>query len=477
MSLTSAIARNTAIQTGGKVISVLLGWVIILLMTNSLGAAGFGEYTIIVAYLQLFGITADFGMVLVSSQFFAEYPDDRQRLFANLFTFRLLTAAALLALAPLLIWLFPYSFLVKQGVLILAFSFFLSALIQIYTGFNQYRLTMGRVVGGEILSRLVLVAFLVLAIAKNYGLPFMLIRVVFGAAANFFWLIYFGRSSGRFAFALDWPLWKNIGQRAWPLMTTILLNLVYLKADTIILSLTRSAVEVGVYGAVYRVFEVLITFPTMFASLLVPILSAARLREDRETMQRLAERGYEIIIYAIVPLIVGTMLAASYVVALFGREFMQDGPPLLKLLVIANAMVFVGTYFAHLVVAANQQKKMIAPFAATATLALAGYLIFIPRFGAYGAASMTIFAEALIAIFAYIILRRFTPMAVILGRPVKIALVAILPMIALGVSGFLPMVMAAFIGFAIYVVLLIIMGALPHHAFDEMAGLDVERKI
>ena len=183
VSQTIAIARNTIIQTAGKIISIALGWVILLILTNYLGAAGFGSYTIMSAYLQFFAVAADLGFVLVSAQLLAERPDDKDKVFANLLTFRLVTALVLF-LAPFGIWLFPYSLLIKQGVVILTISFFVIALLQVFTGLFQKELSMGRALTGELLGRVVLLVAVSITLFAGRGLLFVVWGVVFGSLAN-----------------------------------------------------------------------------------------------------------------------------------------------------------------------------------------------------------------------------------------------------------------------------------------------------
>lgn len=468
MNTAGAIARNTIVQTVGKFVSIALGWAIVLMMTRSLGAAGFGAYTIMTAYLQFFGVAADFGFVLVSSQLLAERPQEEEKIFANLLTFRLVTAAVIIALAPLTIWFFPYTQEVKEGVVVLSFSFFLAALMQVFTGFFQKELKMGRVLGGEIVSRLVLLAFIAYAVSTNAGLTFMLVGVVVGAFANFCILFFSAGRQIRIRFAVDREFWILMWQRSWPLIATIVLNLIYLKADTVILSLTRPEAEVGVYGAMYRVFEVLVTFPTMFAGLLLPILVAARARGEMDQFLLTARRGLDALIYTAVPMVVGVYLVASGIVPLFGADFVEDGPALLRLLVVANAAVFIGTYFAHLVVAVDQQRRMIVPFAITAAVGLVGYLIFIPQYGAYGAAIMTIVAETVIAVFAYIVARRVTEQSFSMTKPFLLALAASVPMAAILFVLSTHVILGMLLGGTAYVLSLYLLGGFPRELLSAL---------
>ena len=47
-----------------------------------------------------------------------------------------------------------------------------------------------------------------------------------------------------------------------PLALALLINIVYFKADTIIISLFRDNTEVGIYGLSYRLLEASLIFPT-----------------------------------------------------------------------------------------------------------------------------------------------------------------------------------------------------------------------
>lgn len=467
MTLATSIARNTLLQTVGKVLSVALGWATVVIMTRSLGAAAFGEYTIMTAFLQFFGVAADFGFVLVTSQLLAERPGEERKVFANLFTFRLVTAAVILAFAPLIIWFFPYSTTVALGVCILSVSFLMSAIIQTFTGLFQKELAMGSVVLGELLSRVVLIAAVGAAAWSGGGVLAIAVGVVLGAFVNTAVLSWRAQRIVPIALEFDPVLWRAIWHRAWPLTVTIVLNLLYLKTDTLILSLTRPLAEVGVYGAMYRVFEVLITFPTMFAGLLLPVLVAARQRGDVATFQSLVARGSEAIIFAAVPMVVGVALAARPIVALFGADFAVEGPRLLVLLVIANAFVFIGTYFAHLVVAVDQQRRMIIPFAITAIVGLAGYLAFIPPYGAVAAAIMTIVAEFTIAVLAYFVARRVVQAKLPVFKPLAIALLSSIPMAAWLVVSVNALHISIVIGVAgvLYIGTLLLTGNLPRELF------------
>lgn len=474
MSQNISIARNTIVQTIGKIISIALGWAILLILTNYLGAAGFGSYTIMSAYLQFFAVAADLGFVLVSAQLLAERPDDKDKVFANLLTFRLVTALVLF-LAPFGIWFFPYSLLVKQGVVILAMSFFLIALLQVFTGLFQKELSMGRALMGELIGRVVLLVTVSIALFAGRGLLFVVWGVVFGSLANLLLAALLARRFVKISLAWDKKIWVSIWQRSWPIALGIVFNLVYLKADTLILSLTRSEVEVGIYGAMYRVLEVLITFPTMFAGLLLPVLAAAWARQDLITFRQTLQKSLDVVIYLAWPLVIGVAFTASRLSALFGPDFRGSGDILL-MLVTATGIIFVGTYFGHVIVAIGRQRSMIWAYALTAAISLAGYLLFIPMYGAYGAAAMTIVAELTMATLGYLMLKKFIGERPSLSK-LGTAILAAIPMtVFLWLGGSLPLVVLIPGAMILYAAALYALGVLTREFVTSLVNFPSMQK-
>ena len=157
MSLSRKIAHNTLVQMIGKIISTALGLFSLALITRYLGQEGFGDYTTIITYLTIFAVVADFGLTLVTVQMISplKEKEDESRILGNLFSFRLVSVLALIALAPLVLLVMPYSEAVKLGILLAAPYFIFPALIQVIIGLLQKKLSMDRAALAEVLSRVV----------------------------------------------------------------------------------------------------------------------------------------------------------------------------------------------------------------------------------------------------------------------------------------------------------------------------------
>lgn len=222
---------------------------------------------------------------------------------------------------------------------------------------------------------------------------------------NFLFTFLFSRQFVRIKLAFNFDVWRQVIKESWPIAVSIAFNLVYFKFDTIVLSLFKEDEAVGIYGASYKVLEVLTTFPAMFAGLVLPLLAAAWLAADKEKFQRVLRKSFDAMVMIAVPLLVGTLFLAEPIMNMIAPEF-TDSARVLQLLIFATATIFIGNLFGNTVVAINQQKKMMWLYLGVAIISVIGYFIFIPKYSYFGAAGMTIVAELLVTFSAmYIVLK------------------------------------------------------------------------
>lgn len=395
MSYTRRIAHNTIIQIVGKTISTIIGVVVIGMLTRYLGQAGFGQYTTIMAFLSFFGVLVDMGLYIILVKKISEPNVDQDSLVSNIFTLRLISAIIFLGLAPIVVLFFPYPAVVKLGVLITTLSFLGITLNQVLAGVFQKNLRMDKVAIAEVIGRIILITSTFLVIRANLGLLWVMGSVVAGSLINFFITFLFSKQFVKIHLSFNFQIWKNIIKETWPIALSIAFNLVYFKADTIILSLYYKPEVVGIYGASYKVLEVLTTFPAMFAGLVLPLLAAAWAIRDMEKFKRVLQKGFDFMIMVAVPLVIGTLFLAQPIMNLIAPEFI-DSARILQLLIIATATIFVGNLFGNTVVAINKQKVMMWLYLAVAVISLAGYLIFIRKYSYFGAAWMTIASELMV---------------------------------------------------------------------------------
>jgi O-antigen/teichoic acid export membrane protein len=468
MKLSTKIAYNSIVQVGGKIISTIVGLFTIALITRHLGQFGFGEYTTIFTYLSFFAIIADLGITLVTVQMISRPSKDENYILSNLFTLRLVSIVFFLAISPILIIFFPYSQAIKIGVLIATLNFLFPALNQVLVGVFQKHLRMDKVTIAEILGKIVLFIGVLAVVSFKFSLYGIILVSAISSFANFLSLYIFSRKFARIGIAYDKPIWKEIAGKSWPLAITITFNLIYLKTDTLILSLIKSQNEVGIYGAAYKIIEVLGTIPFMFAGIVLPILTSSWLKGDKEKYYAVLQKSMDAMIILSIPLIVGTQFISGKIMGFVaGQEFLSSGAPL-KILIIALGSIFIGCIPAHALIAIDKQRKLIGAYIFTAISSLAGYLIFIPMYSYIGAAWVTVYSETIITLILIYLLKKysaFIPNLSILWRSVAASFV-------MGISIFqlknLNVLVLVLIGAAVYFIVLYGIGGIKKELIKDL---------
>lgn len=417
MSLGKKIAKNTAIQVAGKLAGTVLALVTAGIIFRELGDVGYGQYTKIISFLQLFAIMMDFGLYIILIKKIANLEDDNlnSTLVNNIFTLRVLAGVIFLGSAPfiaLLIGQFndAYPPVIALGVGIATLFYFFISMNQLLSAVFQKVLRTSWVALGEFLGKLVLLIAVVVVAILDLGLLPMIATLVLSSGVNFAINFMAARKYVHFHFAYDWKLWKSILKEAWPIAISIGFVLLYFKGDAVILSFYEPDQVIGWYGAPYKMLEVLVTFPAMFVGLVLPVITAAWRQKDQARFNELFQKSFDALAIISVPLIGGTLALSPMIIrVLAGSEFTQS-ISILNILIIATTAIYIGTLLGYVVVALDKQRQMMYGYGFIAVTSLIAYFTLIPRYSIFGAAWVTVYSEvAVVAVAFAIIIRTAKP--------------------------------------------------------------------
>lgn len=399
-------ATNYLIQAIGRALTMAFGLVTVNVLAGALTKSAFGEFTTAMTFLQFFGVMVDFGLTLTLIVMISEADADEKKIVGNIFSMRLLSGIVVFGLAPLAVLAFPYSADVKTGVLVGSLGFLFMAVSTMLIGVFQRHAAMWRAALAETTNRAVLLALVVWLASTGAGLVPMVAATV---VANLVWLLMtllLARPIVRVRPRFDAYVWKDAIVRSWPIALSIAFNLIYLKGDILFLSLFRTSEDVAVYGIAYKVVDVLTALPVMFMGLLLPALVAEWSLGKKDAFRKHMNDAFDVFAMITVPIAVGAQAVSVPLIELIAGEKYAVSGPILQLLIFALATVFFSSLYGHAIVALNKQKPMIWGYAFVAIVSTVGYLTLIPRFGAWGAASVTLGSELLIALITYEVVRR-----------------------------------------------------------------------
>lgn len=400
MSLAKKFAYNSLIQLIGKAVSVLFGLLGVALITRYLGVSGFGRYIALNNFLGIFAVLADLGLTMVTAQMINERPAEQSKILNNLLGFRLLSAGLIIVFGLLAANFVPYYRDLWLILGILAVSYFLIAINQVFVGFLQSELKSDYLMIAEVAGRVVWLAGLIMTRQLNWGL-LGVVAVTAGASLIQVFLAWFlSRARVKIKPTYNRQLWLEIIGRSWPLAVTIILNLLYLRADILFLNWFKGETVVGLYGAAYKVIDVLTSLPFLVIGLLLPLLTRTWAAGQRRNFDFLISTSLSGLLIAVCPLMIGGQLLAGPIIRLVaGPEFTLAGP-ILALLLVAVAGIFASCLFNHILIAINRQKVMIRPYLIAAITAVPAYILLIKWFSYWGAALVTVYSELLIAFLA-----------------------------------------------------------------------------
>src|SRR3990172_6174015 len=107
--LIKKIFINTSSQVVAKVATVILGFLTVGLLTRYLGVNQYGIYTLVFAYLSIFGVFADFGLQLSLVRDLSGESSSTSNLKSTYFAIKVLLSLTATILSLITLVLFPYS--------------------------------------------------------------------------------------------------------------------------------------------------------------------------------------------------------------------------------------------------------------------------------------------------------------------------------------------------------------------------------
>ena len=483
MSYTKKVAFNTLAQVIGKIVGTAIAIVTTALLFRYFGVDGIGEYTTIFAFVGFFSVFADLGFQWTLLRELS-VKEDHEKVFKNIFAFRLLLAVLIHALAFGLVWFFHYPLQVKLGVGIITIAWFFttinSTLVAVYL--NNYRLDI--TVSAEVVGRGVILGFVYLMIKAALPLNVVLLSYVFGNIVNFLInLSFFGRFL-KFGLAYDFKYWKYIFGQALPIGIVLIFGFIYYKMDSLMLSWMKPMTDVGIYGTAYKLLEVLQTVPSMFLGAAFPLVTRYVMRGD-ERMKSAFQKQFDFLALMAVPIVVGTFILAGPIIEFIAgtrsSEFVNSSTvtvfshpatsvTCLKILSFSIGISFFSNLYSYLIVSLGRQKSFVLPVIGFALLNVVLNLLFIPRLSYVGSSIATLTTEVIILVVSYFIAMRFVKLPLKALNALKILAVGLIMGLAIYYFDFIGLNLFVNIALAvlIYTTGVILLKAIPVDMVRQM---------
>lgn len=402
------IGFNSAIQVFERAVSVVVGLVTLGVLTRYLGVHDFGLYATALTYLQLFATLLDFGFTILVVQMLSEPTRNHAHDFGVLMYIRLLSAVSVFVVLDVLIFFLPYPALVQWSVVAGSLGFIAILTSSMFAGIFRTYLQMTPVVVCDLLTRIILLVITIIAAQARWNIVGVFTGITIANVVPAIVLAVMAYRLIPFRLAYDAHIVRETITRLWPITLAMVFNLIYFRADTLILSLTQNPEVVGMYTAPYKILEVLINLPHLFLALILPFFVRSWNTKHVPEFTQWWQVSFDILALVIWPVVIGIfVLARPIMVLIAGASFAPSGA-LLRILIWSVVWIAFGTLANYMLLAMNEQKRMVKWYGVSMVLALAAYWIAIPLYSYWAAAWITFCVELFIACMSVVVVYRLT---------------------------------------------------------------------
>lgn len=421
MSTARKILSNTIAQIIGKFFVAILGLVVVKIATGYLSVEGYGEYILIYEFLAFFGIAADLGLFTIAVREMSRDENDIPKIIGNILSLRtilvLLTMAAAIAAA----YLIPSyaDTRIPLGIAIASITVFLTIINGTITSVLQAKLQMHLASLTVVLGKIISVGFMVYIIFwgfpldNNTGFYMLLFAGNLGNIAMVLATNYYVKKITPLKYRFDFELWKKVVLKALPYGIALILNTIYFRIDSILLSILRGQEEVGIFGVAMKMLENFEILPLYFMNSVLPVL-AKSLKEKSEKYRDIIKYAFDFLAAMAIPMVVGGVILAYPIIFIVSTpdflsrlsEGFYGSDIAFQILIFALLFQFLNVLFAFILIAVDKQYKLLYINGVVAIFNIIANLIVIPIYGFRGAGITTVLSELIILIATYIAARR-----------------------------------------------------------------------
>lgn len=272
---------------------------------------------------------------------------------------------------------------------------------------------------------------------------------------------------------VDWHLQRYMMRESWPLMINHLLATVFWRISQLVLRGAINPAAVGIFSAGIKYIDGLNVIPAYFTTAIFPLLSRYA-HAGNDAFLKAYKLALQLLFMVALPIaVLVTFAATALIQVLGGAAYLPDSAIALRLMIWSIPIGFLNSVTQYTLIAANQQRFITRAFAIAVTATTIANLILVPRYGAVAASALMILAEASLFLpFRWAVQRYIgeIPWLKMLGRPLLATganLVIVWGLDRLGVPG----IVSLAAGFAVYVLLLLVLGAFRGEEFAVLRNI------
>ena len=386
------LLSNTVIAVVGSTVQRLLGFVTAMLLARGLGGEMFGVYSFVAAYLMIFSFLVDLGFERVITREVASQPERTGELMGTGFIVRGILSVVAAAFAIAVAWLMQLPPLTRWCIALGALGMPLS-IESFARAFFQARFQMHYVYMLSLPSSVLFVLLAATVIWMDAGLVWVFVAGLATGVFSVALTLWVALPRMQLVWRLRWSVVRDLLKESWELGAVLLVWLIALRIDQLLLYWLRGAGEVGHYAVAVKVTEALNLIPESIMVTVFPLLASTELSAPKR-FHRIYEFTIRYLTIVVLPIALVLVLERDVLIRLlFGSAYLTGSG---ALAILASWMLFsyTGAVYASLLIVRRQQRLLLAVSIVALVVNVALNLLWIPPWGATGAAAATLVSSA-----------------------------------------------------------------------------------
>jgi O-antigen/teichoic acid export membrane protein len=402
------VPRNSALLFSSRLIDMAAVVLTNVVIARSLGAASFGQYSFISAYVVSITMLSYFGLDNLTMRNIARHADKAPQYLGTVIVARWILSglAALLILAGLPFIGLEQKFL--PALSLLTVSEIIGAFVTVQTAVFKAREQMKYDVYITILWRLTSLILISLGAYRGFGITGLCTIFLTANLTRALFAVWITRTK---FFKPDFSevnlMLRGIFKDAAVLGAAMLITNWLFRSAQLAIKFLLGPEPVAYFQVSYAIILQVSTVALSIMLALFPVISR-KARPDQESLRRISEiyTGVSKLLICLgLVFSAGLMLLSRPIIlTLFGPEYLQ-AVEIFRILLTALVPIFIYSLHALLFVAYNKQYYIIISRGISFILVCGLYFLFIPRFGAIGAACAYVIVSILIGLAEALLLK------------------------------------------------------------------------
>jgi len=402
-----SIVGNSMWQISEKIITLLISVFITSIIARYLGTEGYGTVNYIVSVVMLFTAFSTLGMEKITINDLLKEEKCKEKILGTSFIIRVIGGIVLILISQIVLYILDDGNVVSQ---ILGVILGISMLFKAFEVIEYYLQSQSKLKTLSIIrfiSAIVVAIFKILVVCLDWGIIAFIFSYVVDtvSVAILFWIWYRTKNKEKWCFSKEYA--KKLLSKCWYVAISGLMTTLYMRIDQIMLgTMFESKFENGIYSAAVRIAEMWYFVPLAVIAAFQPTIIKSKNEEKGEEYLDNMQKLYDFI--AIIGIGFGILISIFGKLAiniLYGEEYIKAYSVLL-ISVWAGLFATLGSARSVWLIIENLQKYTIAYTLCGSVLNILLNAIFIPKYGAFGAAFATLLTQGISNIFVLMIFKK-----------------------------------------------------------------------